>query len=330
MDKEDPDYYKILNVAENATADEIKKSYRKLSMIHHPDKNQNNAASTEKFQNISAAYEVLGDPHKRKMHDLSKSDPFQHMMHSSGFNNNSDDEDVNIGKHMNNLFSQLFSNMGGGSEEHPNIRIFRTNSQHPLSENYKYMNTSTQQPQQRPAPLIHTLTVSFSDMFTGALLPIEIERWIMEDGTKKYENEILYVTVPKGVDDNEIIMIPNKGNMSSYTCVGDIRVFIKLDHSPLPEHSEFKRQGLDLIIEKQITLKDALCGFSFIIKHLNGTNYTINNNNRVISPGYHKKIPNLGISRDDHRGSLIILFQIQFPEAITSETVEALKLIDFD
>ena len=60
----DNDLYKVLDVEKTSTAEEIKKAYRKLSLKYHPDRNQGNAESTKKFQEISAAYEVLGDVEK--------------------------------------------------------------------------------------------------------------------------------------------------------------------------------------------------------------------------------------------------------------------------
>lgn len=63
------DYYKILGVAENASADEIKKAYRKLAKQHHPDANPNNAAAADRFKEISEAYSVLSDDDKRKQYD---------------------------------------------------------------------------------------------------------------------------------------------------------------------------------------------------------------------------------------------------------------------
>jgi DnaJ-class molecular chaperone len=63
------DYYKVLGVDKNASADEIKKKYRKLAVQYHPDKNQGNKASEEKFKTVAEAYEVLGDPAKRKKYD---------------------------------------------------------------------------------------------------------------------------------------------------------------------------------------------------------------------------------------------------------------------
>ena len=55
------DYYKILEVTKNANENDIKKAYRKLSLQYHPDRNNNSPESTLKFQNINAAYEVIGD-----------------------------------------------------------------------------------------------------------------------------------------------------------------------------------------------------------------------------------------------------------------------------
>lgn len=63
------DYYKILGVAENASADEIKKAYRKLAKKHHPDANPGNEAAAEKFKEVSEAHRVLSDPDKRKKYD---------------------------------------------------------------------------------------------------------------------------------------------------------------------------------------------------------------------------------------------------------------------
>ncbi len=63
------DYYKVLGVKKSATQEEIKKAYRKLAVKYHPDKNEGDKASEEKFKEISEAYEVLGDPEKRKKYD---------------------------------------------------------------------------------------------------------------------------------------------------------------------------------------------------------------------------------------------------------------------
>ena len=74
------DFYEVLGVSRTSTAEEIKKSYRKLALQHHPDKNQGllQEESTGKFREISKAYEVLSDPKKRQQYDLQLMDSGHH------------------------------------------------------------------------------------------------------------------------------------------------------------------------------------------------------------------------------------------------------------
>ena len=80
----DKDFYEILGVAKNASDDEIKKSYRKLAMKHHPDRNQGNKESEKKFKEASAAYEILKDPQKRSAYDQYGHDAFRQGGPGSG------------------------------------------------------------------------------------------------------------------------------------------------------------------------------------------------------------------------------------------------------
>src|SRR5512139_1774675 len=66
---QDKDYYRVLGVSKDASADEIKKGYRKIAMQHHPDRNPGNKEAEEKFKLASEAYEVLRDPDKREIYD---------------------------------------------------------------------------------------------------------------------------------------------------------------------------------------------------------------------------------------------------------------------
>ena len=73
----DKDFYEILGIGRSASDDEIKKSYRKLAMKYHPDRNQGDVESEKKFKEASAAYEILKDPQKRSAYDQYGHDAFR-------------------------------------------------------------------------------------------------------------------------------------------------------------------------------------------------------------------------------------------------------------
>ena len=105
------DYYEVLGVGKTATADEIKKAYRKKAVQYHPDKNPGDKAAEEKFKEAAEAYEVLSDPQKRQRYDQ-----FGHagMGGASGFGGG--------GMNMEDIFSQfgdLFSEWAWAAEASP-------------------------------------------------------------------------------------------------------------------------------------------------------------------------------------------------------------------
>jgi hypothetical protein len=178
-----------------------------------------------------------------------------------------------------------------------------------------------QQSLQKPTPILKTINIKISQVLTGATIPLEIERWLMEHGIKIFEKETIYVSVPKGIDDGELIILRDKGNILNEQCKGDLKIFVKVENDSI-----FNRSGLDLILEKNITLKESLCGFSFEITYINGKSYTLNNNpGNIISPGFRKIIPNLGLERDEHKGNMVIIFNVLFPEKITEEQIKKIK-----
>lgn len=308
-------FYNILGVPETASKDEIKKAYRSLSLKSHPDRNPNNPEAVSKFQKINEAYETLGDDQKREEYDMMNKNPFFRMASHGGGGMDSPFQD------MDDIFSALFGNVLGsmpGIKQGmpqgmafggPKIHVFRGGP--PMG----FM--------QKPTPIIKTVSITMEQVLLGATIPVDIERWIIENGNKVFENETVYVTVPKGVDDNEIIILRDKGNILNDEIKGDLKIFIKVENT-----TQFERKGVDLIIKRSISLKDALCGFSFELKYINGKVYTLNNNSGSIIPsGYIKTIPNMGLTREGHTGNLLIHFQVEFPEKLTGEQIKSLKEI---
>ena len=315
-------HYEILGVDENASADEIKKAYRKLSLQYHPDRNNNSAESTTKFQNISAAYEILSDDNSRRNYDMQLHMPNGGMAFHPGmpfppgmnFNNGmptffTTNVEIDPADIFSFLSSNIFGGGGGGGGGGGMRNMFNM-------ENIK-------QKLAKPTPIIKTETITLSKAYTGYNMPIEITRWIVENDLKREETETIYLPIPRGVDNNEIIIIREKGNSLSEHNKGDIKVFIKIQND-----TDFERNGLDLILNKTISLKDALCGFVFDMNYLDGRVFKLNNNaGNIVTHNYNKVIQGLGMKREEHTGNLIINFSVTFPEKLTQQQIDSLRTI---
>lgn len=298
-------YYDILEVTSKSTKEEIKKSYRSLSMKYHPDRNKNDTNMVSKIQIINEAYEVLSDEDSRKEYDRK--------MTGGNISGQNYGQNVDI----NSIFTQLF-NSGALNGLKMGIRHGRPN------------NINVERP---PVPRIitHKIELDFCKIFEDQVVQFEIERDVFDvsKNESNKENEKLYIKIPKGIDNNEIIIIPQKGNIimtdEGETRKGDIKVFINIANN-----SEFKRKGLDIFKEHKITLKESLCGIVFEINHPNGKKYTLNNiKGSIIENGHNKIIPNCGIKRDingmEHVGNLVIVFSIEYPKILTDAQINKLN-----
>lgn len=303
-------YYTILGVDEKSTKDEIKKAYRGLQMKYHPDRNQGNKDCINMTQKINEAYETLSDEQKRREYDVIRNNPFMKMGSNGNMNMNMNMNNANIP--LNDIFNMMFG--GGNLHNIPNgakVHIFHGG------------NMNVQNALNKPVPLMKSLQINMSQVFTGVSLPLEVERWTMENNTKVFEKETIYVDIPPGIDNNEMIVLRDKGNIISENCKGDVKVNILVQNN-----TAFKRSGLDLILDKKITLKDALCGFTFNLDYINGKNYTLNNNKgSIVPPEYKKMYPGMGLKRGEHKGNMIIQFHVEFPEKLSIEQIDKLSEI---
>jgi DnaJ-class molecular chaperone len=301
-------HYEALGISKDASVEQIKKAYRKLSLQYHPDRNQAPEA-VSKFHAINEAHEILGDPGKRQQYD-NELNGFgnRDMMNGPEFND------------INNIFRSFFGGGGpmpGGpmpGGPMPDIHFFHTGGfQNPFFEN---MN--------KPPPIVKNLTLTLEQAYNGGSFPIEIDKWNVANNVKTAEKQTIYLTVPFGIDDNEIIILRDMGNSINQTIKGDIKICINITNGTL-----FQRRGLDLVYKKAITLKEALCGFEFEMKHMNGKSMNFKNlaNPTIIKPGFKKVIPDFGMKREAHVGNLIIDFDVTFPDELTIDKVKAIAEI---
>ena len=307
-------FYNVLGVSEQATKDEIKKAYRSLQMKYHPDKNNGSEEAVNMSKKINEAYEILGDDQARQTYDNNRNNPnpFMRMNSNGGMNANGMDDILNMFfGGGGNPFGGMMPGMMPGMQGIPpgaKVHIFH-GGQMPF-----------QQAISKPPPIIKTINITMEQVLIGTTIPVDIERWVIENGIKATENETIYVPIPQGIDENEMIILRDKGNVLNEAIKGDVKIFVKITND-----TEFKRTGLDLILEKNITLKEALCGFTFELKYLNGKSYTLNNTKgNIIPPEYKKVYPDMGLTRGEHKGNMIIHFHIDFPEKLSEDQIAKL------
>lgn len=307
-------FYELLEVKNNASYEEIKKAYRKLSLKHHPDKTKGDDAF---FKEINEAYSVLSDNQKRTEYDMKLNGKFTHHDSYKHFNPE-DIMNIFLNMHMQNESNMPFFNIFQKNTEsqdkqnnQPNIQFFRNGI--PININNF----------QKPTPIIKTIEITLEESYNGCKKPLEFERWIIQGNIKAIEKETIYVTIPIGVDDNEIIIIKDKGNIISDTIKGDIKISIKIKNT-----SPFIRNGLNLMFNKTITFKESICGFNFDLPYFNNKTFKVNNiGGNIIHNGDEKIIPELGMVRDEHKGNLIIHFNVIYPNTLSNEQIEALEKI---
>ena len=145
-----PDYYKTLGVDKKATAEEIKKAYRKLARQYHPDRNPDDKQAEARFKEISQAHDVLGDPEKRKQYDsgTGRSRPAPGPVGGFGGFGNFDFDASSMGDILSNLF-------GGGGERRGAVR-------------------HRARAAERGADLEAQVSITFDQAVAGAQIPLQV------------------------------------------------------------------------------------------------------------------------------------------------------------
>ena len=321
-------YYDILGIDKQSSSEQIKKAFRKLSYENHPDRNNGNKEKEQKYKDITNAYETLKDTSKKREYDLNLK--FGNMTGDMGAFNFSPESIINM------LFKQP-SSKSKNIDVSDILGIHQDTADLPFqgihiignmdfgmqnTDNINLKNFSFPTKKEKPTPIKLNLTIDINEAYTGITKPIEIKRKLVEGNISSEESETLYVEVMQGIDDGELIEIKDKGNIIN-NIKGDVKIFIKVNND-----TAFTRNGLNLTYLKNISLKEALCGFKFELEYIDGNNYTINNKQgNIIKNNHTKIIPKLGFKRNNDVGNLHIKFNIIFPETLDNDKIENLKNI---
>lgn len=226
--------YETLEVSPNATAEEIKKSYRRLARKYHPDINKEVGAE-DKFKEINAAYEILSDEQKRKQYDQFGDAMF-------GGQNFSDfaRQNVNLDDILNSIF--------GSSDIFDGLRSSRSGFRSSgfggggfgNFSNFDRSGTARQSHQNLDVNAV--VTIPFTVSINGGLVGVNVN------------NEQFDIKIPAGVKSGEVLRVKGKGR-SSGAIRGD--VLLKIEVTP---HPEYIREHDDLTTTVNIPLKIALFG----------------------------------------------------------------------
>ena len=360
------DYYEVLEVPKTATADEIKKAYRKQAIKYHPDKNPGDKVAEEKFKEAAEAYEVLSDPQKRQRYDQ-----FGHagMGGASGFSGGGMSMD-DIFSHFGDIFgggsfSSFFGGGFGGSRRGgPQTRVnkgsnLRVKVKLTLSEvangvtkkikvnkyvacdkcngtgafdSNSYSNCSTCHGSGVVTRITNTI---LGQMQQSSVCPncggdgrIITRRCTSCGGEGIVQKEdIVTLNIPAGVADGMQLSVSGKGNAARHGGInGDLLVVIQEE-----EHPELIRDGNDLIYSLFLSMPDAILGTTAEIPTVDGKVKI------KIDPGTQsgkilrlrgKGIPELN---GYGRGDLLVNIQVWTPQNVTRDEariIEKLKESD--
>lgn len=344
-------YYEILGVPKNASPEDLKKAYKKAAIKNHPDK----GGDPEKFKELAQAYEVLSDPEKREIYDQYGEDALKEGMGGGGGMHDPFD-----------IFQSFFggSPFGGAGSSRGRRQRRGEDVVHPLKVSLEDLFGGTTKKlslsrnvicskcsgkgsksgasakcsgcqgtgmkvtvrQLGPAMIQQMQHACNECKGTGETIS-DKDRCSQCKGEKVVpEKKLLEVVVEKGMNHGQKITFPGEADEAPDTVSGDI-VFVLQQK----EHPKFKRKHDDLFVEHTLSLTEALCGFQFVLTHLDGRQLLIKSKpGEVIKPDQYKAIDDEGMpmyQRPFMRGKLYIHFTVEFPESLSPDQVKALEAI---
>jgi curved DNA-binding protein len=240
------DYYKILGVERSATAEDIKKTFRKLAMKYHPDRNKGDKTAEEKFKDINEAYEVLSDPKKRARYDQLGTSYSQWQNRGGNPGNfNWNDWVSQSGQGGQQVDMNDFSEMFGGGFSDFFSAIF---GGMPTSGGRRQTRSSA-----RPMTYQQQVEITLEEAYKGALRTFQVDKRRIE------------VKIPAGAKTGTKVRVAGGGPAAGAGQSSDLYLVVKV----LPDN-RFSVDGEDLTTEVKIDLLTAVLGGTVKVSTLAG------------------------------------------------------------
>jgi curved DNA-binding protein len=257
------DYYKILGVARTATADEIKKSYRRLARKFHPDVSKEKDAEA-KFKEVQEAYEVLKDPEKRAAYDQLGSEwksgqqfrpppdfgsgfefrggPRQGRARAGGARTEEEFEEAEgFSDFFSSLFGQRGFSAGAGSQ-------FSGGGGRAARDHHARVD------------------IDLEEAYSGTTRTLELKRpELKDDGTLELKTHTVRVTIPAGVSEGQLIRLAGQGEQAQGGRAGDLYLEVHLK-----PHRLFQLEGRDVTLTLPVTPWESALGATITVPTLGG------------------------------------------------------------
>lgn len=304
------DYYEVLGVARNASEDEIKRAYRKLSKQYHPDRNPDKPEAEEQFKEVQQAYAILRDPKKRAHYDQYgevgvgqwSSGPQGEQVYQWGGSS------VNV-EDLEELLSAFGGSRGGGGRASIFDDIFGESVGRGARKGGGRRRPFRGQDQTQPIDL------SFEQAARGATLSLRLS------GHRSASAQTIDVKIPPGVEEGQRIRLRGRIPGGNGGPPGDLYLQCRIR-----PHPYFKRSGLDLTVEVPVSIVEATLGGSIEVPTLDGS-VTM-----TLPPGTASgsklRLKGRGVeTADGRRGDEFVMIKVVPPRSLTDEQRKHLEAI---
>lgn len=301
------DFYAELGVARGASAEDIKKAYRKLAAKLHPDRNPNDQRVEARFKGVNRAYQVLGDAKQRKIYD---------EFGEEGLREGFDPEAARAYRRATSSRGRVRTSRGGGGTSFNVEELFggggNAGGFGDLFGDLFGGRGGGRGRAAKGSDVTSEVTVDFVSAIHGAALTLRVQ-----DG-----GDEVTVRVPPGAGDGDKVRVPGHGAPgASGGAAGDLVLTIRV--SP---HRFFEREGLDLRLSLPITIGEAYRGAKVPVPTPYGE-VTLTVPKRAQS-GQLVRLKGKGVKRKDQAGDLYVRFMIRLPEAQSKELDRAVEVLE--